>query len=379
MINNVDVKPIHEFIVKIATPCNINCNYCYEYNLGDTSWKQKSKIISLDTATMVAKRIAEHAHQYSLENIFISLHGGEPLLASPQHIDNLASIFKDEVFRYGIKLDLTTQTNCTLINDDYIDVFKKHNILVGVSIDGNQAHNDLHRLDHLGKSTYLETVRGIELLRTKAPNNISGLLAVIDVSTDPLEVFDAIAELGIPDVDFLLPHYNYDSPPPRINSTGTEYGEWYYTIWSAWIKGRHSHLRIRFLDNLVARLAGQEGLYEQMTESPACMIVIDADGNLEGVDTLKSTASGVQHLNINLSEHAFSKVLEKKSYIFRQKPMDNLAEKCQECTYKTICAGGYLPHRYHSLNEFDNPSIYCNDLAYLIDNIKKDLTDAISR
>ena len=373
------VQPIHEFIIKIATPCNINCNYCYEYNLGDDTWKDKSKIISLDTAKMVAKRISEHAHEYSLENIFISFHGGEPLLASPTHIDNLATIFKKEILLLGIKLDITIQSNCILINDEYIDVFKKHNILVGVSIDGNQTHNDLHRLDHLGNSTYSDSMRGINLLLSKAPNNIAGLLAVIDISTNPIEVFDALAEIGIQDVDFLLPHYHYDSLPPRINNIPTEYGEWYYTIWKEWLGGRHQHLRIRFLDNLVARLIGKEGLYEQMTESPACMIVIDADGNLEGVDTLKSTASGVQNLNINLREDPFSKALDDDTYIFRQNPIDNLAEKCRMCTHKSICVGGYLPHRYSAKNAFDNPSIYCNDLIYLIDNIKKDLMHAVSK
>ena len=42
--------PINEFIIKIASRCNLNCTYCYEYNQGDDSWKRASKFMSLDTA-----------------------------------------------------------------------------------------------------------------------------------------------------------------------------------------------------------------------------------------------------------------------------------------------------------------------------------------
>ena len=31
-----------------------------------------------------------------------------------------------------------------------------------------------------------------------------------------------------------------------------------------------------------------------------------------------------------------------------------------------VCGGGFLAHRYSSLNGFDNPSVYCLELAKLI-------------
>ena len=40
-------KYFNTLIVKFASPCNLNCTYCYEYNTGDDSWKKKPKFISL--------------------------------------------------------------------------------------------------------------------------------------------------------------------------------------------------------------------------------------------------------------------------------------------------------------------------------------------
>ncbi len=37
------MEPINEFIIKISSRCNLNCSYCYEYNLGDDSWKLMQK------------------------------------------------------------------------------------------------------------------------------------------------------------------------------------------------------------------------------------------------------------------------------------------------------------------------------------------------
>jgi uncharacterized protein len=35
-----------------------------------------------------------------------------------------------------------------------------------------------------------------------------------------------------------------------------------------------------------------------------------------------------------------------------------------------ICGGGYYPHRYSKILEFDNPSVYCEDLYKLITHIE---------
>ena len=40
----------------------------------------------------------------------------------------------------------------------------------------------------------------------------------------------------------------------------------------------------------------------------------------------------------------------------------HLPEVCSACSWKRICSGGYLLHRYSRLREFDNPSVFCESL-----------------
>ena len=36
-------------VVKVASRCNLNCTYCYVYNMGDNSYKLQPKFMSIET------------------------------------------------------------------------------------------------------------------------------------------------------------------------------------------------------------------------------------------------------------------------------------------------------------------------------------------
>ena len=82
------------YIVKIVSPCNLNCSYCYEYNSKDDSWKKKPKIMSEEVAEKLAERILEHSLGSKNTIVPIIFHGGEPLMAGLDHIQKLVNIFK---------------------------------------------------------------------------------------------------------------------------------------------------------------------------------------------------------------------------------------------------------------------------------------------
>jgi len=54
-----------------------------------------------------------------------------------------------------------------------------------------------------------------------------------------------------------------------------------------------------------------------------------------------------------------------------------LSATCQACEIRPACGGGLYPHRFRRWNGFNNPSVYCNDLARLIlhvqERIRRDL------
>ncbi|MBZ9864235.1 FxsB family radical SAM/SPASM domain protein [Mesorhizobium sp. CA15] len=365
-------RPLNEFIVKVSSRCNLNCDYCYEYNLGDETWKSQPKLMSEQTARALGRRIAEHAGRHALPSVFVSLHGGEVLLLGPKKLDAICRILNDEIAPVA-EVQFSMQTNATLLDERFVEVIRRHHIAVSVSIDGARAVHDRHRIDHRGRGTFDRVVRGIELLRQYAPEYFTGLLAVIDVANDPVGALDAVASHGVEFVDFLLPHHNWDSAPPRPNGDPIAYGRWYWDLYKAWTSDRHPHIQVRFLANIVSQLAGGISIFEEMTLAPATLITVATDGGLEAVDSVKSTASGIQQIGLNVNTDSFDAALDDPLISIRQAGEAQLCSECRACVFKNECAGGYFPHRWGRGNHFNNPSVYCSDLFWLVSQIRDDL------
>ena len=117
-------------------------------------------------------------------------------------------------------------------------------------------------------------------------------------------------------------------------------------------------------------------------------LVIETNGNIETVDTLKICGNGFTNTNLNIFENELDDIyveneLARKYY----NSHFELCKKCTMCPLEEICGGGFLGHRYSKAKGFDNTSIYCNDLAKLIcyiqnkvyDNLPKDLQDKIEK
>ena len=76
---------IDTVLIKAASRCNINCLYCYVYNMGDMRWADMPKQMSYETMTAVAHALGELSRQQS-RRFAVVLHGGEPLLLGPEKL-----------------------------------------------------------------------------------------------------------------------------------------------------------------------------------------------------------------------------------------------------------------------------------------------------
>ena len=375
MRNNLpdQLYPIEEYVLKIVSKCNLNCTYCYEYNLGDLSWKNVSSLMSIEVGAKFIDRAIEHARQHNLSQIHVGLHGGEPFLMKPDQLDRLIQLMVDACQKANLEIEFGVQTNGTVLTEQHIGVCQKHRILVSVSLDGNRIANDRFRLNHSGVTSFDQVIEGINLLKDTEPSLLVGILSVIDIRNDPLETFDFIAQFEVPNIDFMLPLNNWENPPIRTGADSVEYGEWYWKIYQAWIDGLYSHIDIRFLKNIITQLMGGQAIYEVMTLDPVGLLTINADGEIEAVDTVKSSASGLQKTGLDVFENSIDQALTSNMIQQRQIGVNALSQKCQQCCYVATCAGGYYPHRYSQSNQFCNESVFCTDLYWLIEMISSDL------
>ena len=120
------------------------------------------------------------------------MHGGEPLLAGLEYIKTFQDILTTNV--PNIKLELGIQTNGVLLNNEILDFCVSNNISIGLSMDGDREANDLHRLDHQGKSSFSSLEKTLELLSSDRGRKIwTGFLCTIDINNDPERVYSYLS------------------------------------------------------------------------------------------------------------------------------------------------------------------------------------------
>lgn len=146
----IELKPL-------GNKCNIECTYCYQkFMREDEITSQYNIPLMLNTADKAligARKDSKH----------FSVFGGEPLLVP---INDLEKLFKHGFEKYGRN---NIQTNGTLITESHINLFRKYNVFVGISIDGPNSLNDARRVGNIEATR--ENTR-------KTEENISKLLSV---------------------------------------------------------------------------------------------------------------------------------------------------------------------------------------------------------
>lgn len=361
-------------LIKIASRCNINCSYCYVYNMGDDNWSRMEKIISYDTIQAVCDSLKELSLRQS--KIFsIVLHGGEPFLLGAKKIDSYFKLLRDSLPKdYPISI----QTNGILITNELLDICSKYHVSIAVSIDGPKQINDQFRISHKNEGTFDQVIKGIELLKKHPDSEFlnAGLLAVIDPTSNPNEVYSFFKTLNAPSVDFLYKDGNHTNLPIGKSSLeSVEYGAWMTNLLEIYLNDENP-LPIRVLDDMLKVLLGGTVSKEGMGITDFGIIIIDTDGTIMKNDTLKSVYNGADKFSrpINIKGGDLFKFLDSEEFAeYRrlQKPTNN---KCMNCPLLNICGGGMILHRWNKENGFDNPSVYCADQIHLIENMKKMLS-----
>lgn len=364
--------PVYTFILKIASRCNLNCTYCFIYNQDDHTWKNQPKYMSQDVLTKTIDRIVEHCRLHNQNEFHVVLHGGEPLLVGTSYIENLCSLFRDKLKNTGINCWVSIQSNGLLFNESLGDILIENNISLGISIDGPPEINNKYRIYHNGKGSSCDLEKVLQKLKCSPYNKIfSGFLVVIDVQSNPIELFNYLVQFNPKSVDFLLPYDNWDRTPPSKESfDSTEYGQWLIKLFDYWIS-ENSQIKIKSFDSYLQVVLGGSSSLESIGLNPVDLIVIETNGDIEAVDSLKATFHGATKLNLNVTKNTIDDALKKVLVKSRMEGTSSLSEICKKCSIVDFCGGGYIPNRYSIVNGFDNPSYYCNDLKLLINHIYK--------
>jgi len=173
-------RTVRDVILQPTTLCNWDCDYCY---LPDRRHAQ-------EMLPLVARSVADTLrHQASDEPVSVCWHGGEPLTLGVQRFSELVRHFG------GLNVTHSVQTNASLVDERWCDLFAQHGFRVGVSLDGRD-HDNRRRVDRVGRPTTGKALRGIERL-TDAGFPISLIAVVSDPSPGRARrLYETAVDLG---------------------------------------------------------------------------------------------------------------------------------------------------------------------------------------
>jgi uncharacterized protein len=373
--------PFREFVFKIHQRCNLSCDYCYVYTMGDETWKRLPASMTPEVWRAAAVRIRDHAEAHTLSQVRIVLHGGEPLLAGADRIVRLVSEVRGIV---GGGATFVLQTNGILLDAATLDALVAAGVRVGVSLDGTPGQNDRHRVRADGRGSTGDVHRGLELLAGPYREAFAGILCTVDPRTDPVACYEALVAYRPPTVDLLLPHANWSRPPVRPDGGSvTPYGDWLVAVFDRWYDASPQETTVHLFADVIAPMLGGASRSEQVGLSPVAVAVIESDGAIEQVDALRSAYPGAGATGLDVHAHPLDAALDHPGVQARQAGIAGLADVCQRCRLVAICGGGHYAHRYREDNGFINPSVYCDDLQRLIDHVlgrvSVDVRDRLAR
>ena len=372
--------PFREFVLKIHSRCDLACDYCYMYEMADQGWRHQPGRMSRDVLDGAAARIAEHAAAHRLDAVHVILHGGEPLLAGPETIRYAVRVIRGSV-RPGTEARFGVQTNAVRLDAGWLRLFDELGIRVGVSLDGDAASHDRHRLRPSGRGSHAEVSAALRRLASPQFRHLfSGLLCTIDLRNDPLATYQALLAFQPPALDFLLPHGNWTAPPPgRRPGSGAPYASWLIPVFDRWYHAPRPLTRVRLFEEIMHLLLGGASRTEAVGLSPVAMLVIETDGSIEGGDALKSAYPGAPATGLHVTHDPFDRALLLPSVAARQIGARALCGTCQDCPVHQVCGGGHYAHRYAAGTGFANPSVYCEDLLALITHVRQVMDSDIAR
>lgn len=354
-------QPITQLLVKVAARCNIDCSYCYWFR--DASVYNKPKLMSADVLHRLMQRIEQHVAAYKLVDFPIILHGGEPLLWGVENFHRFAQGCEDISSRTGCEIPVAVTTNGILIDDEWLDCFEQRNISVAISIDGPAHIHDIHRRTFQGTGTHAAVERAARMLASR-DIGVSAL-AVCQPAHPPEDYVAFFAACGITNYDIMIPDATVDEKPPSIAA-------FYKGLFDLWLAANRSAptANIRIISDMITALLGNNSPTEGVGHKPVELCTVMTDGTVEAHDVLRIAGDGCSETRFNIFEHAIDEVRNEPRWQAARDASINLCAKCRQCKFMNACGGGYLPHRYSRKNGYDNPSVYCDDLYAMFENME---------
>lgn len=371
--NRVINHLLTEYVIKLASRCNIDCDYCYWFRDG-TVYKQP-KLMSLEIIEKFTEKLVKKLNYYNntigqVPEVALVFHGGEPLLYKKDKFITVCEHLSTILAATGTKPYFAITTNAILVDQEWCDIFKRFDISASISIDGDKFTHDSSRVDMKGRGTFDRSVKGLRMLQK---NNVAtNILAVANPTISPKGILKSLVDdLASTQIDVLIPDATYEDKVVPIGDYYCELFDLWYDIYAK--RG----VRFRYFDSIIKLLLGGRSDCDVVGRNSQHSIVLMPDGSLEANDALRVIGDGCTASNINVLTHDLGDVINNDMWYEVYYRSHHLPVTCKKCYLVDRCGGGSIQSRWSNTKGFNNPSVYCRDYQQIFKHIENRITQDI--
>lgn len=345
--------PTSLVVIQPTSFCNLNCDYCY---LPD---RQSKNRLSLDLIEPIFKNI--FTSPFLPPCFTVCWHAGEPLAVPISFYESAFAIIEKTRCKLQVDCNVmhSVQTNGTLINQGWCDLFKEHSVHVGVSIDGPEFLHDAHRKTRRNIGSHASTLRGISYLqKNEIPFNVIAVLTQ-DSLDYPDEIFHFFLNNGITDVGFNMEETEGVNARSSLAQDGVEerYRAFMQRFWDLTVQTQ-GKFRVREFETICSLVYRNERLHQTDMNTPFGIISIDHQGNFSTFDpellAVKTERYGDFILG-NVLHDSFEGVYYTDKFQRIYQEMATGVQRCQEtCPYFGVCGGGAGSNKYWENGSFNS-------------------------
>jgi len=195
--------------LQLTEMCNLNCSYCQiERNYSNNKGLHMSEDIAIRSLNLFNK----FAPKDTPKSIILT--GGEPTL-NFDVIQRLFESAKSKLDSYRFILF----SNGTGISKEMAKTLKENNVLVLISLDGNEAQHDIYRKNFAGNGSFQDALKGFFVCKEQGCNvGISAVVATHNVDELESEILDFFINIKPDSLGLNFPHYLLNADNSKILS-----------------------------------------------------------------------------------------------------------------------------------------------------------------
>jgi uncharacterized protein len=344
------IEPFHILAKPTGAICNLDCSYCF-YLTKEELYPGSKFRMSEEVLGAYLEQLIESEPG---DTVTVAWQGGEPTLLGVDFYRRAAELAAERL-PDGKRVQWTMQTNGTKLDDEWCELYREHDYLIGLSIDGPRELHDAFRLDKRGGGTFDSVVAAARLLQRHAID-VNVLTCVHSANGDHgLDVYRFIRdELGARYIQLIPIVERIDeSGATGHRQVGTEvtdrtvgsqqWGGFLIEVFDEWVARDVGEVFVLMFDWALAAWLGLESPTCIFRETCGGALALEHTGDLYSCDHFVDP----EHLLGNVRETSMLELASSdRQRQFGADKAEALPRYCRECEVRFACNGGCPKSRF---------------------------------